>query len=299
MVRRAAKTRHRLREAAGLRVRYREAGVPSATAVVLLHGAPSSSYSFREVLPVLGQDAYVVAPDLPGFGLSESPPVADYDYTYERLSLVIEALLEGLGIERYILFVTDYSTPVGYFMATRHPERVLGLVVQNGNAHEAGLGPAWDSARRYWAEPTAQNRDALPDWLTFEGTKETYLAGLPEDVAELHAAESWHLDWARLARPGGTDVYFEYFRDYGTHVARFDEISAYHATHQPPCMVLWGRHDPAFDIAEVLAYHRELDRFQAHIFDGGHFLLETHAAEVAGLLVTFTRDVFDDAVRSS
>lgn len=224
---RASRTRHRDRNIQGLRVHYREAGTPASTAVVLLHGAPSSSYSFRDVLPTLGRHAYLVAPDIPGFGFTESPPVEDYTYTYEGLSRVIEALLEDLGVDRYVLFVTDYSTPVGYFLATRHPERVLGLVVQNGNAHDAGLGEAWDSARRFWADPTPANRAALPDWLTFEGTRDTYLGGLPAE--------------------------------------------------------------------EVLAHHRALTTFEAHIFDAGHFLLETHAAEVADLLVTFTRDAFDRA----
>ncbi|WP_130797088.1 alpha/beta fold hydrolase [Streptomyces otsuchiensis] len=294
-MKRAARTRHRDRHVQGLRVHYREAGTPSSTAVVLLHGAPSSSSSFREVLPVLGEHAYVVAPDIPGFGFSDVPPVEEYEYTYEGLSRVIEALLDDLGVTEYVLFVTDYGTPVGYYMATRHPERVLGLVVQNGNAHDAGLGEGWDSARRFWADPTEENRAALPQWLTFEGTRDTYLAGLPAEVAELHPPESWHLDWERLSRPGSTEVYFQFFHDYRNHVARFGEIADYHANHQPPCMVLWGRHDPAFDIAEVLAYHQELTTFEAHIFDAGHFLLETHAAEVAGLLVDFTRDVFDRA----
>lgn len=294
-MRQVAKTRHRDREVAGMRVHYREAGTPLSTAVVLLHGAPSSSYSFRDVLPILGEYAYVVAPDMPGFGFSDAPSPDRFDYTYERLSRVIEALLDDLGIERFIVFVTDYSTPVGYFLATRHPDRILGIVVQNGNAHEAGLGEAWDSARRYWAEPTVQNRAALPDWLTFEGTRDTYLGGLPAEVAELHPPESWHLDWAHLSQPGRTGVYFQFFYDYRSHVARFDEIAEYHATHQPPCLLLWGRHDPAFDVAEVLAYHRALDTFEAHIFDAGHFLLETHAAEVAELLLSFARDVLDRA----
>ncbi len=263
------------------------------TAVLLLHGAPSSSYSFREILPVLGEHTYVVAPDIPGFGYSDTPSVTEYEYTYERLSLVIEALLDDLGVERFIVYVTDYSTPVGYFLATRHPERILGIIVQNGNAHEAGLGVAWDSARRYWAHPSEENRAALPDWLTFEGTRDTYLGGLPAEVAELHGPESWHLDWEHLSVPGNTEVYFQFFADYRTHVARFGEIADYHAAHQPPCLLLWGRHDPAFEIAEVLAYHQALGTFEAHIFDAGHFLLETHAAEVAELLVSFTRDVFD------
>ncbi|MCW4353271.1 alpha/beta fold hydrolase [Hoyosella sp. YIM 151337] len=294
-MKRTAKTRHRDHHVEGLRVHYREAGRPSSTAVVLLHGAPSSSYSFREVLPALGEHVYAVAPDIPGFGFSDVPPLGEYQYTYDGLSRVIEAWLDDLGVTRYVLFVTDYSTPVGYYMATRHPERVLGLVVQNGNAHEAGLGAAWDSARRFWADPTAENKAALPEWLTFEGTRDTYLAGLPAEVAELHPAESWHLDWEHLSRPGSIDVYFQFFVNYRDHVARFGEIADYHAKHQPPCMVLWGRHDPAFDIAEVLAYHDVLTTFEAHIFDAGHFLMETHAAEVSALLVAFSLDALDRA----
>lgn len=294
-VKHAAKTRHRYRELEGLRVHYREAGVPSSTAVVLLHGAPSSSYSFRDVLPVLGEHTYAVAPDIPGFGFSDAPGPEEYEYTFEHLSHVVEDLVEDLGIDRYVLFVTDYSTPVGYFMATRHPERILGLVVQNGNAHEVGLNEAWDTARRFWAEPTEENKATLPEWLTFDGTRDTYLAGLREELAELHPRESWHLDWERLSRPGITEVYFQIFYDYRNHVARFGEIADYHAEHQPPCLVLWGRHDTFFDIAEVLAYHRAMTTFEAHIFDAGHFLLETHASEVAELLVTFTRDAYNRA----
>jgi pimeloyl-ACP methyl ester carboxylesterase len=291
----AAKTRHRYRELEGLRVHYREAGTPSPTAVVLLHGSPSSSYSFRDVLPVLGEAAYAVAPDLPGFGFSDAPGLDEYEYTFERLSHVIDALLDDLGVEKYVLFVTDFSTPVGYFMATRHPERVLGLVVQNGNVHEAGLNEAWDAPRRFWAEPTEKNKAALPEWLNFDGTRDTYLAGLREELAELHPRESWHLDWERMSRPGNIEMHFQLFYDYRNHVARFDEIAEYHAEHQPPCLVLWGRHDTFFDIAEVLAYHQVMTSFEAHIYDAGHFLLETHAAEVADLLVTFVGDAFDRA----
>jgi len=291
----AAKTRHRDRELEGLRVHYREAGVPSPLAVVLLHGSPSSSYSFRDVLPVLGEAAYVVAPDLPGFGFSDAPGLDEYEYTFERQSHVIDALLDDLGVERYVLFVTDFSTPVGYFMATRHPERLLGLVVQNGNVHEAGLNDAWDAPRRFWAEPTEENKTALPEWLNFDGTRDTYLSGLREELRELHPRESWHLDWERLSRPGNIEVHFQLFNDYRNHIARFGEIAEYHAEHQPACLVLWGRHDPYFDIAEVLAFHQVMTSFEAHIFDAGHFLLETHAAEVADLLVTFVGDAFDHA----
>lgn len=298
-MRRIARTRHRYRDLEGLRVHYRESGMPSSTAVVMLHGFPSSSYSFRDVLPVLGEHAYVVAPDLPGFGFSDAPAPDEYEYTFERLSRVIDALIAALGVKRYVLFVTDFGTPVGYFMATRHPERVMGLVVQNGNAHDAGLSEAWDAPRRFWAEPTQENRAALPEWLNFEGTRDQYLAGLRDELRELHPHESWHLNWERLSRPGNTDVQFQLFYDYRNHVARFDEIAAYHREFQPPCLVLWGRHDTFYDIAEVLAYHQVMTTLQAHIYDAGHFLLETHAAEIADLLVTFTGDVLDRAAVSS
>jgi pimeloyl-ACP methyl ester carboxylesterase len=294
-VKRMARTRHRYRKVDGLTVHYREAGTPSPTAVVLLHGFPSSSHSFRDVLPVLGGHVYVVAPDLPGFGFSDAPRLDGFEFTFERLSQVIEDLLDDLGVQRYVLFVTDFGTPVGYFMAMRHPGRVLGLVVQNGNVHDAGLNDGWDASRRFWAEPTEENRAALPEWLTFDGTRDQYLAGLREDLRELHPRESWHLDWERLSRPGNTDVQFQLFYDYRNHVARFAEIAAYHAEHQPPCLVLWGRHDTFFDIAEVIAFHRAMTTVEVHIYDAGHFLLETHSAEVADLLVTFVGDALDRA----
>ncbi|WP_125775987.1 alpha/beta fold hydrolase [Antribacter gilvus] len=292
-MRHAARTRHLFRDVEGRRLHYRESGVPSSTAVVLLHGFPSSSYSFRDVLPRLGEHVYAVAPDIPGFGFSDAPPLDAYDYTFEHLSHVIEALVGDLGVERYVLYVTDFGTPVGYGMAMRRPERVLGLVVQNGNTHESGLNEGWDAARRYWAEPTAENRAALPEWLNFSGTRDQYLGGLRPELQDLHPIESWHLDWERLSRPGNLDVQFQLFYDYRNHVARFPEIAAYHQDHQPPCLVLWGRHDPYFDIAEVLAYHEDMTTLEAHLYDAGHFLLETHAADVAAVLGTFVGDALD------
>ena len=289
----SSRPRHRSREVDGVGVHYREAGVPSSTAVLLLHGFPASSHSFRDVMPVLADHAYVVAPDLPGFGFSDALPPEEY--TFERLTDVTEALVTSLGIERYVLYVTDFGTPVGYSLAMRDPGRVLGLVVQNGNAHDAGLGDAWDTARRFWADPTPENRAALPDWLTFEGTRDQYLAGSPPSVQELHPPESWHLDWGRLSRPGMTDLQFRLFTDYRSHVARFPAIAAYHRRHQPPCLVLWGRFDTYFDIREVLAYHEVMETLAVHVYDAGHFLLETHASEVAALLAAFVDDALERA----
>lgn len=284
------KIRHRTTEVDGLEVFFREAGRPEGPAVLLLHGHPSSSHTFREVMPVLAEVAHVIAPDLPGFGLSSSPTVDEYDYTSENLSWTIEHLLGQLGVERFFVYLHDYGAPVGYHLATRAPERILGLIVQNGSAHHDGMSETWDTAKEYWADPSDERRAALPDWLNFDGTRDTYLAGLPERLRTLHAPESWHFDWERMTRPGNLDAQFAIFADYANHVARFDEIARYHRDHQPPALVLWGRHDPYFHIDEVLAYHRALDRVEAHILDGGHLLLETHAAECAALMRAFVLD---------
>lgn len=284
------KVRHRRADVDGLEVFFREAGRPGRPTVLLLHGFPSSSHTFREVMPALAEVAYVVAPDLPGFGMSSSPTVEQYDYTFENLSRTIEDLLGQLEVDRFFVYLHDFGAPVGYHLATRSPDRIRGLVVQSGNAHEDGLGEQWDSAKAYWADPTDDKRAALPDWLNFAGTRDQYLAGLPERLRALHAPESWHLDWERMSRPGNIDAQFALFRDYASHVARFDQIAEYHRAHQPPALVLWGRHDQYFDVAEVLAYHRTLERMDAHIYDGGHFLLETHAAECAELMRAFLID---------
>jgi pimeloyl-ACP methyl ester carboxylesterase len=284
------KVRHRQANVDGLEVFFREAGRPGWPTVLLLHGFPSSSHTFRDVMPTLADIAHVVAPDLPGFGLSSSPTINQYDYTFDNLSRTIEDLLAQIGVERFFVYLHDFGAPVGYHLATRAPDRVRGLIVQSGNAHEDGLGEQWDSARAYWADPTEDKRAELPDWLNFAGTRDQYLAGLPEYLRALHPPESWHLDWERMTRPGNLDAQFALFGDYANHVARFDELAEYHRAHQPPALVLWGRRDPYFDVDEVLAYHRALERMDAHIYDGGHLLLETHAAECAELMRTFVLD---------
>ncbi|MBZ2196285.1 alpha/beta fold hydrolase [Occultella gossypii] len=284
------KVRHRRADVGALEVFYRESGTPERPAVLLLHGFPSSSHTFHQVMPRLAEVAYVIAPDLPGFGLSSAPTVDAYDYTFENLSRTVEALLEGLGVERFFLYLHDFGAPVGYHLATRLPGRVAGLIVQNGNAHEEGLGHQWDAARAYWADPTDANRAELGDWLNFAGTRDQYLAELPSYLRELHPPESWHLDWERMRRPGNIDAQFALFTDYASHVARFDELAAYHRAHQPPALVLWGSRDAFFDLDEVLAYHRALERVDSHLYDAGHFLLETHAVECAELMRAFVLD---------
>jgi pimeloyl-ACP methyl ester carboxylesterase len=286
------KVRHRTIEVDGVNLFYREAGRRDAPGVLLLHGQPSSSYSFRDVISPLAEVARVVAPDLPGFGFTEAPE--DYPYTFEAMARTIDALTREIGLERFFLYVHDFGAPVAYYLALARPDRVLGLVIQNGNAHQEGLGPTWDASKAYWADPTPANRAKLPEWLDFEGVRHTYVGDIPDRLELLFPPEGWHLDWERMRRPGLVEIQFRIFADYGRHVARFPEISAYHRDHQPPALMLWGRHDPYFEIDEVLAYARELDRLDMHIYDAAHLLLETHPQECAALMCEFILNVQGD-----
>lgn len=281
----AYKIKHRTVEVDGVNLFYREAGRPDAPGVLLLHGQPCSSYFFREVISPLAEVARVVAPDLPGFGFTEAPD--DYEYTFEAMARTIDALTQEIGLEQFFPYVHDFGAPVAYYLALARPDRVLGLIIQNGNAHEEGLGPDWDANKAYWADPTPANRAKLPEWLNFEGVRHTYVGDIPDRLKPQVAPEGWHLDWERMSRPGLVEIQFRIFADYGRYVARFPDISAYHREHQPRSLLLWGRHDPYFEVEEVLAYSRELDRLDMHIFDGAHLLLETHSQECAALMREF------------
>ncbi len=281
------KTHHRTVRAGEIEVFIREAGEPDRPAVLLLHGFPSSSHTFRNLIPLLADTAHVVAPDMPGFGFSEAPSPERYEYTFENIAATIDAVTHTLGLERMFLHFHDFGAPVAYQLALGNPEHVLGLIVQNANAHEEGLGEAWDSSKAYWAEPSAENRAKLPDWLNFEGVRDEYVGGIPERLQALFPPECWHLDWQRMSRPGNLEIQFKLFESYKHHVARFPDIARYHRAHQPPCLVLWGRHDGYFELEEIMAYARELDRLEMHVFDGAHFLLETHYRECADAIRAF------------
>ena len=291
------KTRHEAINVQGLDIFYRYAGNPEKPAILLLHGYPTSSYMYRNIIEPLAETAYVVAPDLPAFGYSSVPSTKAYDYTFENMANTIDAFLAVLGIKSFFLYIHDFGAPVGYHLATRQPERIRGLIVQNGNAHDEGLGPDWDAPKAYFADPTEENRSKLPDWMNFEKTRQQYIGEQPVRLVRLYPPDGWHLDWERLSRPGNTDIQFKIFSDYGAHIARFPAIQAYHRKHQPPCLVLWGRHDPYFDINEIMAYNRILDWLEIHVFESAHQLLETHHGECAALMSRFMLDVEAGAFR--
>lgn len=276
-------TRQRLRLSGGTELSFITAGEPLRPALLLLHGTPHSARYFRGILPELSQVAHVIAPDLPGFGESDVLPTS----SFPALGDVISELLDRLAIGPRYIYMHDWGTPVGLHIAMQAPERVSGLVIQNANAHRTGMGSGWAATQAYWSDPSPANEAAATTHLTFEGTRDTYLSGVPRDVAARIPAESWEGDWRVMQMPGRMDKERALIADYGRYVARFDAIAEYLARWQPPAVMLWGRHDPFFDLAETLSWMQDLPRMEAHIFDAGHMLLETHAAEAAALMVDF------------
>lgn len=279
--------RHRLRLSAGTELSFVTAGEPSEPALLLLHGFPGSADYFRGILPALSQVAYLIAPDLPGFGGSDvlrSPSFAAFG---EAISELLDRLAVG---PRYV-YLHDFGAPVGFQIAMQAPGQVLGLLIQNANAHRAGLGPPWEPVIDYWSHPDPENEAAATAHLTLEGVRNGYLGGMPTEVAALIPPEIWEEDWRVMQLPGRMATQRALIRDYRNHVARFDEIADHLARWQPPALMIWGRHDPFFDLAEVLSWLRTLPRMEAHILDAGHKLLETHADAAAALSLDFIRQV--------
>jgi len=262
---------------------YREAGDPNQTSLLLLHGFPSSSHMFRNLIPLLADRFHIVAPDLPGFGFSQSPPRSQFKYTFDNLATVIEAFTEVVRLQRYALYVFDYGAPVGYRLAMKHPERVTAILSQNGNAYEEGLSDAWDPIRRYWAEPTAENRNAVCDaLLTFEGTRWQYTHGVANP--EMVAPESYTLDSALLERPGNKDIQLDLFLNYASNLALYPAFQQYFRDAKPPLLAIWGKHDPFFIPPGAEAYRRDNPNAVVKFLDTGHFALETHVEEIAAAI---------------
>lgn len=275
----------RLRLSGGTELSYVTAGDVSDPTVLLLHGFPSSARTFRDVIPGLARNAYVIAPDLPGFGQSDvlaSPSFAAF-------GAAISELLDHLRIGSRYIYLHDFGAPVGFDIAMRQPELVAGLIIQNANAHRTGFGPAWKETLDYWAHPNAENEAAATGHLTFEGTRDQYLAGMPADVAARIRDEPWVEDWRVMCLPGRMETQRALIADYPHYAARFGEIADYLTARRPPALMVWGRHDAFFDIAETLSWIEDLPRMEAHILDGGHFLLETHAEAALTLMSEFIR----------
>ena len=273
-------------EADGVGVFYRAAGDATAPVVLLLHGFPASSFMFRDLIPRLAHRYRVIAPDLPGFGFTEVPPAREYVYSFDRLASTMKAFTRALEIDRYALYVFNYGAPTGFRLAMAHPDSVSAIVSQNGNAYEEGLGDAWAPIRRYWASPTAENREALRrSILTLDGTRWQYTHGVrdPDRVPP----EAYTLDSALLERPGNKEIQLDLFLDYASNVKLYPQFQEYFRKWKPPLLAIWGKHDPFFVPAGAEAFRRDLPSAQIELLDTGHFATETHAIEIAAAMTQF------------
>jgi pimeloyl-ACP methyl ester carboxylesterase len=267
------------------RVFYREAGPKDAPAILLLHGFPTSSHMFRDLIPALADRYHVVAPDLPGFGFSDAPDSKQFRYTFDHLADLIGRFVAAIGLGRYAIYVFDYGAPVGFRLALRDPERITAIITQNGNAYEEGLSEGWNPIQKYWKQPTGQNRAALRAFLTPEATKWQYLHGVHDET--LVAPEAYVLDSALLARSGNDEIQLDLFLDYATNVALYPKFQEYFRTAKPPLLAVWGKNDPFFLPQGAEAFKRDNPAAEVHVYDTGHFALETHYREIGATIVDF------------
>ena len=271
----------------GMEIFYREAGTPGQPQLVLLHGFPTSSHMFRDLIRELGDDFHIIAPDFPGYGMSSAPAHDEYEYTFDNLAAVVNELLERKGFDNYVLYVMDYGAPVGYRIATTHPDRVAGFVVQNGNAYVEGLSDFWDPIKAYWASGGQEERDALRAFLTIDATKWQYLTGVRN--AEVISPDNWQVVQPLLDRPGNQEIQLDLFYDYRTNPELYPQWQAYFRQYQPPMLIAWGANDPIFPESGAHPYLRDLPNAELHVLDTGHFALEEDGELIASLIRDFMR----------
>jgi len=269
----------------GNRIFYREAGPATAPTILLLHGFPTSSHMFRNLIPALADSYHVVAPDLPGFGFSDTPDRTRFHYTFENLAKVIDGFTQAVALHRFAIYVFDYGAPVGFRLALAHHERITAIISQNGNAYEEGLSDGWNPIQKYWKEQTPKNRAALRDFLKPEATKWQYVHGVQEESQV--APESYTLDSALLAREGNDDIQLDLFLDYASNVALYPRFQEYFRSKRPPLLAVWGKNDPFFLPPGAEAFKRDNPHAEVRFYDTGHFALETHHREIAGAIRDF------------
>jgi pimeloyl-ACP methyl ester carboxylesterase len=279
---------HRV-DADGVSVFYREAGAKNAPVVLLLHGFPTSSFQYRELIPRLADRFRVIAPDLPGFGFTEVPAKRHYQYTFDALAKTVLAFTEALNLQRYALYVFDYGAPTGFRIAMAHPERITAIISQNGNAYEEGLGDAWAPIQQYWRDPSTKNREMLRNALGPDGLRSQYTDGVPHP--EMIAPEGYTLDAAMIMRPGNMDIQLDLFLDYANNVKLYPAFQDYFRKSKPPLLAIWGKHDPFFIPPGAQAFARDNPNAKVKLLETGHFALETHVDEIAQEMRQFLAEI--------
>ena len=278
-------TKYRTANVDGYRVFYREAGEANARSLLLLHGFPTASHMFRDLIPLLSDRYHVIAPDLPGFGQSDMPSRTEFTYSFERIADVIEGFTETIGLSRFAIYVFDYGAPTGFRIALKQPDRITAIISQNGNAYEEGLSQGWDPIRAYWQVPSAANRETLRAFLKPETTHWQYTHGVADPT--LVSPDGQSLDNFYLGRPGADEVQLDLFGDYKSNVALYPAFQNYFRTHKPPILAIWGKNDPFFLPPGAEAFKRDNPGAIVRFLDTGHFALETHAEEIAVAICEF------------
>jgi pimeloyl-ACP methyl ester carboxylesterase len=301
-------TKHRTVEIDGIEIFYREAGSPELPTLLLLHGFPTSSHMFRNLIAKLEGRFHLVAPDYPGYGNSAMPSVDDFDYSFDRIAELMDGFVETLGLTSYSLYLMDYGAPIGFRLATKHPERVESLIVQNGNAYDEGIdndfwepikgywesrdavnvgldNPFWSNVKKAYEQPNMKNEDALRFLVTLGATQWQYLNGARD--AESISPDNWHVTQRLLDRPGNEAIQLQLFHSYGTNPPLYPEWQAYFREHQPPTLIVWGKGDEIFPAAGAYPYQRDLKNVELHVLDTGHFALEEDATFIADAITRF------------
>ena len=271
----------------GVDIFYREAGDRKNQSLLLLHGFPTSSVMFKNLMTVLSDKFYLIAPDYPGFGFSAFPDKSSFEYTFKNLAEYINQFTEAIDLRSFTIYLHDFGCPIGLRICVNHPEKIERIIVQSGNAYLEGIEPIWDEIRDYWEHPTEEKKQKVYAYLSAEGTKDQYYAGLPEELHDRVSAETWILDWERLNRPGNLDMQFELSCDYKSNIEMFPVFQNYFRTYRPPALIIWGKYEVYYDVAEASCYKRDLPNAQVHILDCGHMALETNFDEVLGLISNF------------
>lgn len=280
-----SQVRYRTQKVGNVDVFYREAGPVGAPVILLLHGFPSASHMFRDLIPELADRYHVIAPDLPGFGQTKTPPRGEFTYSFDALADVMSGFVDAIGLSRYSLYIFDYGAPTGLRLAMKHPDRVTAIISQNGNAYAEGFSDEWGAWQAYWREPTAANREACRASLSPD-TIRNWQYGTGSDPSLL-SPDGYELDIAYMARPGAEEIQLDLILDYRSNVALYPAFHAYFRKHRPPLLAVWGRHDPAFIPAGAHAYKQDLPDAEVHLLDAGHFALETHYKEISAYIADF------------
>jgi pimeloyl-ACP methyl ester carboxylesterase len=275
----------------GIRIAYREAGDSKAPSLLLLHGFPSAGHMFRDLIPLLSERFYLIAPDMPGFGQSDMPSPTTFKYSFDNLAKTIDGFLEAIHLQSYSMYVFDYGAPVGFRLALKRPKSIKFIISQNGNAYEEGLSARWSSLRSYWASPTVEYRESLRSAFSVEAIRSQYLQGVPDE--RFVSPDGSCLDSYYLTRPGAQEPQLDLFTDFGSNVALYPAFQEYFRTHNPPLLAVWGKNDPCFVPAGAEAFRRDLSDVEVRFLDTGHFALETHSKEIADAI----REFFDAEIR--